>query len=375
MAINTSLARIDTPKAWTPQELELLNKNFFIIQEALKNSGSGSVGPAGPPGIPGTPGTPGTTSPLTTKGDIWGYDVTDNRIPIGVTNGHILMVDSAQALGLKWAADPNTGDVTLAGTPNYLTIVGQVITRALIDLASHITGRLPIANFVQATTNNRLLGRATAGVGNFEEITLGTNLTIVGTTLNAAGGGVTDHGALTGLADDDHTQYQLKSEKGAASGYASLDAGILVPTAQLADIIGAGTDATRFLRQDHQWEVPAGGSGTPTATTVEVNLGATAKTSGKFTITDATIGPSNKVLVWQAPGPYTSKGTRADEAEMQAINVIAVEQAAGNAVVKWQTPPLVIDIPLPSVNRDLITTAIRIGKAQGNIKFSYMVLA
>jgi hypothetical protein len=49
------------------------------------------------------------------------------------------------------------------------------------------------------------------------------------------GAGVTDHGALTGLLDDDHTQYQKKSEKAAASGYASLDSGTKVPVAQLPD--------------------------------------------------------------------------------------------------------------------------------------------
>ena len=58
-----------------------------------------------------------------------------------------------------------------------------------------------------------------------------------GTVLQAddprAAGGVTDHGALTGLADDDHTQYQKESEKSAANGYASLDAGTLVPVAEL----------------------------------------------------------------------------------------------------------------------------------------------
>jgi hypothetical protein len=32
-----------------------------------------------------------------------------------------------------------------------------------------------------------------------------------------SGGGVTDHGALTGLADDDHPQYQLRSELGATN--------------------------------------------------------------------------------------------------------------------------------------------------------------
>ena len=31
-----TLSRIDTPKTWTPQELELLNKNFFLIEEVIK---------------------------------------------------------------------------------------------------------------------------------------------------------------------------------------------------------------------------------------------------------------------------------------------------------------------------------------------------
>lgn len=40
----------------------------------------------------------------------------------------------------------NSTDVTLDGTPNYITIVGQLITRALINLTSHVTGILPVAN-------------------------------------------------------------------------------------------------------------------------------------------------------------------------------------------------------------------------------------
>lgn len=43
---------------------------------------------------------------------------------------------------------------------------------------------------------------------------------------------ITDHGALGGLADDDHPQYQKESEKGAASGYASLDASTLLLRAE-----------------------------------------------------------------------------------------------------------------------------------------------
>ena len=52
------------------------------------------------------------------------------------------------------------------------------------------------------------------------ELVAGTNVTLTVTETNtglpaveitAASGGVTDHGALTGLTDDDHTQYRLES--------------------------------------------------------------------------------------------------------------------------------------------------------------------
>ena len=43
------------------------------------------------------------SSPLTTKGDLYGHSTVDARIPIG-TNGYVLTADSTQTLGLKWAA-------------------------------------------------------------------------------------------------------------------------------------------------------------------------------------------------------------------------------------------------------------------------------
>lgn len=54
------------------------------------------------------PATPPFASPLTTKGDVWGYSTTNVRIPIG-TNGYVLTADSTQALGLKWAAASGGG--------------------------------------------------------------------------------------------------------------------------------------------------------------------------------------------------------------------------------------------------------------------------
>lgn len=133
---------------------------------------------------------------------------------------------------------------------------------------------------------------------------------------------------------------------------------------------------------------PGGGGGS--ATTVEVNLGSTAKTTGKFTITDAAIGAASKVLVWQAPGPYTGKGTRADEAELAPVRVLSCEQAAGSAVVKWSSAQgfaavaqsLAIEgtfLPVAASrlqyhNELRIEMQVR-GKVRGNVKFSYMILA
>ena len=81
--------------------------------------------------------------------------------------------------------------------------------------------------------------------------------------------------------------------------------------------------------------------GGATATTVEVDLGIKPVWQGRFVITDAAITAASKVQCWQAPGPYTGKGTRADEAEMSPVQVTMVVPGAGIATVSWQTPPII----------------------------------
>lgn len=152
----------------------------------------------------------------------------------------------------------------------------------------------------------------------------------------------------------------------------------------------------------------AGGGGGAAATTVEPNLGSGAAVSGKFTITDGAISGTSKVLCWQAPGPYTGKGTRADEAQMQPVKVTAVAPAAGTAVVYWEAEggyvPLLpadagvgpapaagvtglragqnLTTRVPAVNQEnqrirqgYVGGVKRIGKARGSVKFSYVVFA
>ena len=62
------------------------------------------------------------------------------------------LIDDADAsaarttLGVDAAGTDNSTNVTLTGTPDYITISGQVITRNQIDLATDVTGVLPLAN-------------------------------------------------------------------------------------------------------------------------------------------------------------------------------------------------------------------------------------
>ena len=71
-----------------------------------------------------------------------------------------------------------TNDVTASGT-------GSVVATIANDAVTY-------AKMQNVSTNNRLLGRASAGAGDVEEIILGSNLSLSGTTLNATGGAVTD---------------------------------------------------------------------------------------------------------------------------------------------------------------------------------------
>lgn len=89
------------------------------------------------------------SSPLTTKGDLFGFSTVNDRIPIGADN-FVLTADAAQTLGLKWAA-----------TAGALT---QVFDSVLAAPATSIdTG----ANGVPQTGTHLLVigsGRCSAGV-------------------------------------------------------------------------------------------------------------------------------------------------------------------------------------------------------------------
>lgn len=76
---------------------------------------------------------------LTTKGDLHGYSSENTRIPIG-DDDQVLTADSAQALGLKWAA-------ASGGANTALSNLSSVAVNATIDM------------------NNNILTNVKAGVG------------------------------------------------------------------------------------------------------------------------------------------------------------------------------------------------------------------
>jgi hypothetical protein len=136
----------------------------------------------------------------------------------------------------------NTGDVTLAGQ-NYLSLAGQVITAGQINLASHVTGDLPLANLAQAPDPSVLLGRRSGSAGDYEPITLGTNLSMSGTVLNATGGG-------GGVSDGDKGDITVSGsgatwtiDNGAVT-YAKMQA-----VSAASRLLGRGTAGTTAVRE------------------------------------------------------------------------------------------------------------------------------
>lgn len=97
---------------------------------------------------------------------------------------------------------PGTGTLTIAASGGgsvptgtgftHITAGVQDAAAKTVDLASSdVTGDLPYANLVQATAASRILVRGSAGgAGDWQEGTLGTNLSFAGTVLNASGGQV-----------------------------------------------------------------------------------------------------------------------------------------------------------------------------------------
>jgi hypothetical protein len=231
-----------------------------------------------------------------------------------------------------------TADATVDINGQSLIVgAGSELLPALVIGALANGGMYSTANTLYWTTNGTTRMRLNGG-----------NLFVYGATgitngqvfLYGTGNGVLK---LSNVTDSDFNRIQLGGD---TSAFPSLQRSGTSLRARLAD---DSADTTMYVA-------------TPTASghavnkayvdwhQTEVDLGSTPAYSGKFTITDATITATGKVVAIQAGGPYTGKGTLGDEAEMDTVSV-AVTPAAGSATAYWRSQ-----------------TAVR-----GNFKFNYQV--
>ena len=105
--------------------------------------------------------TPTDQTPLTTKGDLFGYSTADARIPIG-TNGQVLTADSAETLGLKWA-DPAGGGKLLQAVSATTSTSTSINTSTLTDttITATITPTSATSKILILITGQVLYTRAT----------------------------------------------------------------------------------------------------------------------------------------------------------------------------------------------------------------------
>lgn len=154
------------------------------------------------------------------------------------------LVDDADAataratLGVDAAGTDNSTDVTLAGTPDYITISGQVITRNPVDLAADVTGTLPVGNGGTGTTSLGSLDAADLGSGASTDGYVLTSDGIGGSAWEAStgGGGTVSSVAVSGTDG-------IEVDSGSpitASGTITLG----INAATLSSHLGLGTAAT-----------------------------------------------------------------------------------------------------------------------------------
>lgn len=90
-----------------------------------------------------------------------------------------------------------------------------------------------------------------------------------------------------------------------------------------------------FLRGDGTWA-----DAQPVYTNFEVTLlvAPNARRSGNFlTAVGAGLTVGKPVNCWQGPGPYTNKGTRSDEAEMDVLDITGIVETATSIRFYWNS--------------------------------------
>lgn len=95
---------------------------------------------------------------ISSSANVYAADYFDNGVNINtlyaqVTGSDDNYVTDAEKTVIGNTSNTNSGDITVTGTPDYITISGQEITRNAIDLTTDVTGLLPDANMSANTAH------------------------------------------------------------------------------------------------------------------------------------------------------------------------------------------------------------------------------
>ena len=89
---------------------------------------------------------PNSTSPLTTKGDLYGFDTAGDRIPVG-TDGDVLTDDSGAALGVSWQA----------GGGGFSSQTNETGSRSLATVYHNTTGKYMLVTILGGASSGGTL--------------------------------------------------------------------------------------------------------------------------------------------------------------------------------------------------------------------------
>jgi len=122
---------------------------------------------------------------LRLKGDLFGYDGNPARIPVG-TDGHVLTADSAQALGVKWAATAGSA-MTKIGTATVAGAAATTLTLSGLDLSAYKAFHVDVQldNATASNSNISLYFNADTTATNYDrQVFSAANTTLAGALAN-----------------------------------------------------------------------------------------------------------------------------------------------------------------------------------------------